>query len=119
VLVQLERALKCDLYEARVVSGIRDILRSATVNEAVAIVADLGTHQSHLLKATKSVRKVTAKPLLVILGQEHANIATAALEAGANDIVFTPVSPRQFLIRLRSAIRRHERLTYHSECRIS
>lgn len=92
-----------------------DVLPAATVKEALdvaalqapdAAIVDLLLPDGDGIEITTALREWTSVPILVLsaVGEEEPKIR--ALEAGADDYVTKPFSPRELVARLRAALRR-------------
>jgi two-component system KDP operon response regulator KdpE len=107
---QILRALRVTLRDA----GF-DVLPAATAAEALDVAAlhapdaailDLVLPDGDGIDITRQLREWGALPILVLsaVGDEDAKVR--ALEAGADDYVTKPFSPRELVARLRAVLRR-------------
>ncbi len=107
---QILRALRVVLREA----GF-DVIPAATAAEALdaaalqtpdAAILDLVLPDGDGIDVTRQLREWTQAPILVLsaVGDEEKKVR--ALEAGADDYVTKPFSPRELVARLRAALRR-------------
>ena len=116
------RVLVCD-DEPQILRALRVTLRSegfdvvpaATAAEALdtaalqppdAAILDLLLPDGTGIEVTRRLREWTALPIIVLsaVGEEEQKVL--ALEAGADDYVTKPFSPRELVARLRAALRR-------------
>jgi two-component system KDP operon response regulator KdpE len=116
------RILVCD-DEPQILRALRVVLRdagfavlpAATAAEALdaaslqspdAAILDLVLPDGDGIEVTRSLREWTQVPILVLsaVGEEEQKVR--ALEAGADDYVTKPFSPRELVARLRAALRR-------------
>jgi two-component system KDP operon response regulator KdpE len=116
------RVLVCD-DEPQILRALRVVLRdagfsvipAATVAEALdeaalhapdAAILDLLLPDGDGIEITRRLREWTQAPILVLsaVGEEEQKVR--ALEAGADDYVTKPFSPRELVARLRAALRR-------------
>jgi two-component system KDP operon response regulator KdpE len=114
--------LVCD-DEPQILRALRVVLRdagfavvpAATATEALdaaalqapdAAIIDLVLPDGDGIEVTKKLREWTQAPILVLsaVGDEEQKVR--ALEAGADDYVTKPFSPRELVARLRAALRR-------------
>jgi two-component system KDP operon response regulator KdpE len=116
------RVLVCD-DEPQILRALRVVLRDAgfevlpavTAQEALDVAAlqapdaailDLVLPDGDGIEVTRRLRTWTQAPVLVLsaVGEEEQKVR--ALEAGADDYVTKPFSPRELVARLRAALRR-------------
>ena len=116
------RVLVCD-DEPQILRALRVVLRDAgfevvpatTAAEALdaaalhapdAAILDLVLPDGDGIEVTRKLREWTQAPILVLsaIGDEDRKVH--ALEAGADDYVTKPFSPRELVARLRAALRR-------------
>jgi two-component system KDP operon response regulator KdpE len=117
-----ERVLVCD-DEPQILRAVRitlrdegfDVVATATATEALdaaalrspdAAILDLILPDGDGVEVTRSLREWSTVPIIVLsaVGEEEQKIR--ALEAGADDYVTKPFSPRELVARLRAALRR-------------
>ncbi|HWT95524.1 MAG TPA: response regulator transcription factor [Solirubrobacteraceae bacterium] len=117
-----QRVLVCD-DEPQILRALRIVLRdagfdvvpAATAQEALdaaalqapdAAILDLVLPDGDGISVTRSLREWSSAPILVLsaVGEEEQKVL--ALEAGADDYVTKPFSPRELVARLRAALRR-------------
>jgi two-component system KDP operon response regulator KdpE len=117
-----QRVLVCD-DEPQILRAVRITLRdegfevvaAATATEALdaaalrspdAAILDLILPDGDGVEVTRSLREWSAVPIIVLsaVGEEEQKVR--ALEAGADDYVTKPFSPRELVARLRAALRR-------------
>jgi two-component system KDP operon response regulator KdpE len=122
-----QRILVCD-DEPQILHALRitlrdagfDVTPAATAEEALdaaalqapdAAILDLILPDGDGIEVTRRLREWTALPILVLsaVGEEEEKIR--ALEAGADDYVTKPFSPRELVARLRAALRRAQPTT--------
>jgi two-component system KDP operon response regulator KdpE len=107
---QILRALRITLRDA----GF-DVIAAATAAEALdaaalrspdAAILDLVLPDADGIEVTRRLRAWSALPIIVLsaIGEEEQKVR--ALEAGADDYVTKPFSPRELVARLRAALRR-------------
>jgi two-component system KDP operon response regulator KdpE len=116
------RVLVCD-DEPQILRGLRVVLRDAgftvlpaeTARQALdiaslqapdAAIIDLVLPDGDGIEVTRQLREWSQAPILVLsaVGEEEQKVR--ALEAGADDYVTKPFSPRELVARLRAALRR-------------
>ena len=117
-----QRVLVCD-DEPQILRAVRNTLRdewievvvTATATEALdaaalrspdAAILDLLLPDGDGVEVTRTLREWSAVPIIVLsaVGEEEQKVR--ALEAGADDYVTKPFSPRELVARLRAALRR-------------
>jgi two-component system KDP operon response regulator KdpE len=104
------RALRITLRDA----GF-DVIATATAEEALdaaslrapdAAILDLLLPDGDGVEITRRLREWSSMPILVLSAVGDEDDKVRALEAGADDYVTKPFSPRELLARLRAALRR-------------
>jgi two-component system KDP operon response regulator KdpE len=117
-----QRVLVCD-DEPQILRALRVALRDAgfevvpatTAAEALdasalqapdAAILDLVLPDGDGIEVTRSLREWTQAPILVLSAVGDEDRKVAALEAGADDYVTKPFSPRELIARLQAALRR-------------
>ena len=107
---QILRALRVVLREA----GF-EVLPASTMAEALAVAAlrapdaaivDLLLPDGDGVQVTRALREWTQAPVLVLSAVGEETEKVRALEAGADDYVTKPFSPRELVARLRATLRR-------------
>jgi two-component system KDP operon response regulator KdpE len=83
-----------------------EALDAAALQAPDAAIIDLVLPDGDGIEVTKKLREWTQAPILVLsaVGDEEQKVR--ALEAGADDYVTKPFSPRELVARLRAALRR-------------
>jgi two-component system, OmpR family, KDP operon response regulator KdpE len=108
--MQILRGLKLVLREA----GF-DPVAAATAEEALdlaslrspdAAIVDLVLPDGDGVEICREIRSWSQMPLIVLSAIEDEDRKVAALEAGADDYVTKPFSPRELIARLEAALRR-------------
>jgi two-component system KDP operon response regulator KdpE len=104
------RALKIVMreagFEALPAETAADALQVATLQHPDAAILDLVLPDGDGVDVCRAIREWSEMPILVLsaLGDEDHKVR--ALEAGADDYVTKPFSPRELVARLRAALRR-------------
>jgi two-component system KDP operon response regulator KdpE len=104
------RALKIVMreagFEALPAETAEEALHVATLRRPDAAIIDLVLPDGDGVEVTRGIREWSEIPILVLsaLGDEDHKVR--ALEAGADDYVTKPFSPRELVARLRAALRR-------------
>jgi two-component system, OmpR family, KDP operon response regulator KdpE len=107
---QILRALRIILRDA----GF-EVLLAATAEEALdvaamrppsAAIVDLVLPDGDGIEITRSLRKWSKMPILVLSAVGEEDEKVRALEAGADDYVTKPFGPRELVARLQAALRR-------------
>jgi two-component system, OmpR family, KDP operon response regulator KdpE len=104
------RALKIVLreagFEALPAENAAQALQVATLQRPDAAIIDLVLPDGDGVEVCRSLREWTSIPILVLsaVGEEESKVR--ALEAGADDYVTKPFSPRELVARLRAVLRR-------------
>jgi two-component system KDP operon response regulator KdpE len=107
---QILRALRVVLreagFEAIPASTAAEALDAAALRAPDAAILDLVLPDGDGIDVARSLREWTQVPIIVLsaVGDEERKVR--ALEAGADDYVTKPFSPRELVARLRAALRR-------------
>lgn len=83
-----------------------DALEKSVSTHPDAIILDLGLPDKDGLEVTKTIRKRSNMPIIILSVREDAMDKVAALDAGADDYLTKPFSTRELLARLRAVMRR-------------
>jgi DNA-binding response OmpR family regulator len=75
------------------------------------IVLDLGLPQIDGLDVTRSIRKDSDVPLIMLTARAEESDKLIGLELGADDYVTKPFSPKELVARVRTILRRTDRST--------
>jgi two-component system KDP operon response regulator KdpE len=117
-----QRILVCD-DEAQILRALRitlrnegfDVVATATAAEALdaaalqppdAAILDLLLPDGDGIEMTRRLREWSSLPIIVLSAVGEEDQKVRALEAGADDYVTKPFSPRELVARLRAALRR-------------
>ena len=107
---QIVRALKVVLrdanFEVDVAETAKEALDRAAAHPPDAAVLDLVLPDGDGIEITRSLRKWTQMPIILLsaVGEEEEKVR--ALEAGADDYIVKPFGPRELVARLEAALRR-------------
>lgn len=108
--LQILRALKAILresgYEVVATANAKEALEAAVLKRPDAAILDLVLPDGDGVDVCRQIREWSEMPILMLsaVGQEDAKVE--ALEAGADDYVEKPFSPRELLARLGAVMRR-------------
>ena len=107
---QILRAVRITLrdegFEVVVTATATEALDAAALRSPDAAILDLLLPDGDGVEVTRTLREWSAVPIIVLsaVGEEEQKVR--ALEAGADDYVTKPFSPRELVARLRAALRR-------------
>ena len=107
---QILRALRITLrnegFEVQAAAGAVEALDAAALQPPDAAILDLLLPDGDGIEMTRRLREWSGLPIIVLsaIGEEEQKVR--ALEAGADDYVTKPFSPRELVARLRAALRR-------------
>jgi len=108
--LQILRALKLVLREAGfepvATATATEALDKASVRPPDAAIIDLVLPDGDGVEVCRSLRSWSAMPLIVLSAVGDEDRKVAALEAGADDYITKPFSPRELVARLRAVMRR-------------
>jgi two-component system KDP operon response regulator KdpE len=104
------RALKIVLreagFEALAAESVADALHVATLQRPDAAIVDLVLPDGDGVDVCRGLREWSRMPILVLSAVGDEEHKVRALEAGADDYVTKPFSPRELVARLRAILRR-------------
>ena len=107
---QILRALRITLrnegFDVQAAATAAEALDAAALQPPDAAILDLLLPDGNGIEMTRQLREWSAVPIIVLsaVGEEEQKVR--ALEAGADDYVTKPFSPRELVARLRAALRR-------------
>ena len=106
----LLRALQIDLrargYDVAAASTGREALSEAAQRHPDAVLLDLGLPDIDGTEVVRELRRWSTAPVIVLSGRAGSGDKIGALDAGADDYVTKPFSPRELLARIRTVLRR-------------
>ena len=107
---QILRALRIILRDAGFdvleAASVREALEVAAARPPAAAIIDLVLPDGDGIEITRSLREWTDVPILVLSAVGEEGEKVRALEAGADDYVTKPFSPRELVARLQASLRR-------------
>ncbi len=83
-------------------------LRMASTQHPDLIVLDLGLPGVDGLDVTRSLRRTSAIPIIMLTARTDESDKLVGLELGADDYLTKPFSPKELVARVRSVLRRSE-----------
>ena len=83
-------------------------IQSVKKNVPKLVLLDLGLPDKHGLEVCSEVRGQADTPVIILSGDSDDDNIVSGLEAGADDYVTKPFSPRQLLARVQAVLRRSE-----------
>jgi two-component system alkaline phosphatase synthesis response regulator PhoP len=86
----------------------RTALATARDKKPDLIIVDLGLPDIDGLDVTRSVRRESTVPLIVLTARDEETDKILGLELGADDYVTKPFSPKELVARVRAVLRRSE-----------
>jgi two-component system, OmpR family, alkaline phosphatase synthesis response regulator PhoP len=90
-------------------------LHAARSSKPDLIVLDLGLPQIDGLDVTRSIRKDSDVPIIMLTARSEESDKLIGLELGADDYVTKPFSPKELVARVRTVLRRADRSTSPDE----
>jgi two-component system, OmpR family, KDP operon response regulator KdpE len=104
------RALKIVMreagFEALPAESVAEALQVATLHRPDAAILDLVLPDGDGVEVCRSLREWSEMPILVLSAVGDEDHKVRALEAGADDYVTKPFSPRELVARLQAVLRR-------------
>jgi two-component system KDP operon response regulator KdpE len=108
--LHIVRALKIVLREAGfeplAAQTVAEALMVATFDRPEAAILDLVLPDGDGVELCRSIREWSSMPILVLSAVGDEDRKVQALEAGADDYITKPFSPRELVARLHAALRR-------------
>ena len=86
-------------------------LHAARSSQPDLIVLDLGLPQLDGLDVTRSIRRDSNVPIIMLTARSEETDKLIGLELGADDYLTKPFSPKELVARVRTVLRRSERVT--------
>jgi DNA-binding response OmpR family regulator len=86
--------------------GEEALLRARTERPDL-VVLDLGLPRLDGLDVTRTLRRDSATPIIILTARDDEADRIVGLELGADDYVTKPFSPRELVARVRAVLRRH------------
>jgi len=90
-------------------------LHAARSSKPDLIVLDLGLPQLDGLDVTRSIRKDSNVPIIMLTARSEETDKLIGLELGADDYITKPFSPKELVARVRTVLRRTDRPTSPDE----
>jgi DNA-binding response OmpR family regulator len=84
----------------------REALMRARTDPPDLVVLDLGLPQLDGLDVTRSLRRDSSVPIIMLTARDDETDTVLGLELGADDYVTKPFSPRELVARVRAVLRR-------------
>lgn len=108
-IAEVEKAyLERDGYEAVVVSDGLKALELFRKEQFDLILLDLMLPGIHGSEVCREVRRVSDVPILMVTARSGEEDVIAGLDAGADDYIIKPFSPRVLMARIRANLRKNE-----------
>jgi two-component system OmpR family response regulator len=96
-------------FEVVVARDGREALMRVRTERPDLVVLDLGLPALDGLDVTRSLRRDSAVPLIMLTARDSETDKVLGLELGADDYLTKPFSPRELVARIRAVLRRHQR----------
>jgi two-component system, OmpR family, alkaline phosphatase synthesis response regulator PhoP len=90
-------------------------LHAAHASKPDLIVLDLGLPQLDGLDVTRSIRKDSDVPIIMLTARSEESDKLIGLELGADDYLTKPFSPKELVARVRTVLRRSDRTSSPDE----
>jgi len=107
---QITRVLRTSLeahgYQVAISQDGLEALRTFATFRPDLVITDLSMPNMDGVELTRSLRQLSATPIIVLSVREHDATKVAALDAGADDYVTKPFSTPELLARIRVQLRR-------------
>jgi two-component system alkaline phosphatase synthesis response regulator PhoP len=86
----------------------REALATAREHKPDLLIVDLGLPDIDGLDVTRTLRKESAVPAIILTARDEETDKILGLELGADDYVTKPFSPKELVARVRAVLRRSE-----------
>jgi DNA-binding response OmpR family regulator len=86
----------------------REALMRVRTDRPDLVVLDIGLPELDGLDVTRSLRRDSSVPIIMLTARDDETDTVLGLELGADDYVTKPFSPRELVARVRAVLRRHE-----------
>jgi DNA-binding response OmpR family regulator len=96
-------------FEVIIARDGREALMRARTEHPDLVVLDLGLPGLDGLDVTRSLRRDSEVPLIMLTARDSETDKVLGLELGADDYLTKPFSPRELVARIRAVLRRRER----------
>jgi two-component system OmpR family response regulator len=110
IRAMLERCLSRDGYKVTslaAAAGLDDVLATGNID---LLIVDVGLPDADGLMLTQSIRRKHNMGIIIVSGRGDLTDRVIGLEIGADDYITKPFEPREVLARVRSVLRRGERV---------
>jgi DNA-binding response OmpR family regulator len=97
----------------------REALMRARAEHPDLIILDLGLPGLDGLDVTRSLRRDSAVPLIMLTARDSETDRVLGLELGADDYLTKPFSPRELVARVRAVLRRNQPETQETLLRVA
>jgi DNA-binding response OmpR family regulator len=92
----------------------REALAAARARKPDLLIVDLGLPDIDGLDVTRTLRKESAVPMIILTARDEETDKILGLELGADDYMTKPFSPKELVARVRAVLRRSESLKQDS-----
>jgi two-component system alkaline phosphatase synthesis response regulator PhoP len=86
----------------------RQALQTARERKPDLLIVDLGLPDIDGLDVTRTLRKESAVPMIILTARDDESDKILGLELGADDYITKPFSPKELVARVRAVLRRSE-----------
>jgi two-component system alkaline phosphatase synthesis response regulator PhoP len=114
-IVQLARDLEHAGFAVITAADGPTALHATRSSKPDLIVLDLGLPQLDGLDVTRSIRKDSNVPIIMLTARSEESDKLIGLELGADDYLTKPFSPKELVARVRTVLRRADRSTSPDE----
>jgi len=97
----------------------REALMRARAEHPDLVILDLGLPGLDGLDVTRSLRRDSAVPLIMLTARDSETDRVLGLELGADDYLTKPFSPRELVARVRAVLRRNQPETQETLLRVA
>ena len=104
----VEAYLQQEGYQVRVVGTGADALRVLDDEQVRLVVLDLTLPDIDGLEVCRKIRQRSSIPIVMLTARDDTSDRLAGLEAGADDYIGKPFSPRELVARMKAVLRRAE-----------
>jgi DNA-binding response OmpR family regulator len=95
-------------FQALTAADGREALATARERKPDLLIVDLGLPDIDGLDVTRTLRRESAMPMIILTARDEETDKILGLELGADDYITKPFSPKELVARVRAVLRRSE-----------
>jgi two-component system, OmpR family, alkaline phosphatase synthesis response regulator PhoP len=95
-------------FQVLIAGSGREALAAARERKPDLLIVDLGLPDIDGLDVTRTLRRESAVPMIILTARDEETDKLLGLELGADDYITKPFSPKELVARVRAVLRRSE-----------